>query len=229
MPKRSRSGVVSRPWRVVAPIRVNARQVDPHRPRRRPLADDQVERAVLHRRVEHFLDHRIEPVDLVDEQHVGVLEVGQQRGEVAGLGDHRAGGGAEADPHLARDDLRQRRLAEPGRAEEQHMVDRLAARSCAASMNTRRFSRAACCPTNSSSVLGRSAASASSGWRWGVVICAGSVAMRRPAEGRNGRHRTHHGEKAERRTGVSVPRPTGVVEGILTRTWSGGRRLVSKA
>jgi hypothetical protein len=30
------------------------RQVDPHRARRGPLADDQVERAVLHRRVEHL-------------------------------------------------------------------------------------------------------------------------------------------------------------------------------
>jgi len=103
------------------------RQVDPHAARRRPLADDQVERAVLHRRVEHFLDHRIEPVDLVDEQHVVRLEVGQERGEVAGPADHRAAGGAKADPHLARDDLRQRGLAEPRRAEEQHMVHRLAA------------------------------------------------------------------------------------------------------
>ena len=37
------------------------------------------------------------------------------------------GGGAEADAQLARDDLRQRGLAEPRRAEEQHMVERLAA------------------------------------------------------------------------------------------------------
>jgi hypothetical protein len=35
--------------------------------------------------------------------------------------------GAEPDAHLARDDLRQRRLAEPRRAEEQHMVQRIAA------------------------------------------------------------------------------------------------------
>src|SRR5690606_7625518 len=37
----------------------------------------------------------------------------------------------------------------------------------AASMNTRKFSRAASCPTNSPSDLGRSAAAGSSGWRWG--------------------------------------------------------------
>ena len=57
-----------------------AREVDPHRARRRPLADHQVERAVLHRRIEHLLDRRIEAVDLVDEQDIAVLEVGEQRG-----------------------------------------------------------------------------------------------------------------------------------------------------
>ena len=104
-----------------------ARQVDPHRARRRPLADHQVERAVLHRRIEHLLDRGVEAVDLVDEQDVAVLEVGEQRGEVARLGDHRARGRAEADAHLAREDPGERGLAEPRRAVEQHMVERLAA------------------------------------------------------------------------------------------------------
>ena len=100
-----------------------------HRARRRPLADDQVELEILHRRIEDLLDRRIEPVDLVDEQDVALLEVGEQRREVAGLGDHRAGGGAEVDAELARDDLRQRGLAEARRADEQHVVERLAARA----------------------------------------------------------------------------------------------------
>ena len=66
-------------------------------------------------------------MDLVDEQDVAVLEIGEQGGEIARLGDHRPGGGAKADAKLARDDLRQRGLAEAGRAEEQHMVERVAA------------------------------------------------------------------------------------------------------
>ena len=106
------------------------RQVDAHRARRRPLADDQVELEILHRRIEDLLDRRREAVDLVDEQHVARLQVGEQRGEIAGALDHRPGGGAEADAQLARDDLRQRRLAEAGRAVEQHVVERLA-RGCA--------------------------------------------------------------------------------------------------
>ena len=57
------------------------------------------------------------------------LQIGELGGEVARLLDHRPRGRAEADAHLARHDLRQRRLAEAGRAVEQHMVERLAARS----------------------------------------------------------------------------------------------------
>ena len=56
------------------------------------------------------------------------LEVGEDGGEVAGLGQHRAGGGAEVHPQLAGDDLGQRGLAEARRAEQQHVVERLAAR-----------------------------------------------------------------------------------------------------
>ena len=115
---------------MVAPTSVNLREVDLDRARRRPFADDEVELEVLHRRIEDLLDRRIEPVDLVDEQHVALLEIGEQRREVAGLGDHRPGGGAEVHAELARDDLRERGLAEAGRADEQHVVERLA-RACA--------------------------------------------------------------------------------------------------
>ena len=104
------------------------REVDLHRARRRPLADDQVELEILERRIEDFLDRRRQAVDLVDEEDVALLEIGEQRREVAGLGDHRTGGGAEIDAELARDDLRQRRLAEAGRADEEDVVERLLAR-----------------------------------------------------------------------------------------------------
>ena len=85
-------------------------------------------RAVLHRRIEHFLDLRVEAVDLVDEQDIAVFQIGQQRGKIARLGDHRPGRGAKAHPQFLGDDLRQRGLAQPRRAEDQHMVHRLAPR-----------------------------------------------------------------------------------------------------
>jgi hypothetical protein len=93
-------------------------------------------------------------VNLVDEQDVAILEIGQQCGEIARLGDDRAGRGAETDAEFAGDDLCEGGFAEAGRAEEQDL---------AAWMKMRRFSRAAFWPTNSSSDFGRSAASMSSG------------------------------------------------------------------
>ena len=68
----------------------------------------------LQRRVEDFLDHRAEAVDFVDEQHVVRFEVGQDRRQVAGAFEHRAGGLAQVDAHFGGDDVRQRRLARPG-------------------------------------------------------------------------------------------------------------------
>ena len=161
---------------MVAPIRVNLGRSMRTRARRRAFADHQVERAVLHRRVEDFLDRGGEAVDLVDEQDVAVLEVGQQGGEVARLGDHRARGGAEADPHLAREDSGERGLAEPGRAEEQDMVERLAARFGGVDEDAQILARAlladefveALRPKRGVGVLGL---------RSGVVMRAGSVAI----------------------------------------------------
>jgi hypothetical protein len=92
-----------------------------------PFADHDVDLEVFQRRVEDFLDHRRQAVDLVDEQHVVRLEVGQQRGQVAGALEHRAGGLAQVDAHLGGDDVGQRGLAQPRRAEQQHVVERLAA------------------------------------------------------------------------------------------------------
>ena len=50
-----------------------------------------------------------------------------KRREIAGLGDDRPGRRAKADAEFARHDLRQRGLAEARGADEQHMVERLAA------------------------------------------------------------------------------------------------------
>ena len=66
-------------------------------------------------------------MDLVDEQHVALFEIGQQRREIAGLGDHRSRRRAKTDAEFARHDLRQSGLAEAGGADEQHMVERLIA------------------------------------------------------------------------------------------------------
>ena len=98
-------------------------------PRRRPLPDHEVELEVLHRRIERLLDDAVQAMDLVDEEHVAALEVGEDRREVARPLEHRTRGAANGDAHLVRDDVRERRLAETGRAVEQHVVEHVAARA----------------------------------------------------------------------------------------------------
>ena len=65
-------------------------------------------------------------MDLVDEQHIALLQVGQQGGKVAGLFNGRATGDADLHPHLVGNDARQRSLAQTRRAVEQNVIHRLA-------------------------------------------------------------------------------------------------------
>ena len=66
-------------------------------------------------------------MDLIHEQDVVLVEIGQQRRQIAGLFNGRAGGDADVDAHLLGDDAGQRGLAQARRAVEQHMVQRLRA------------------------------------------------------------------------------------------------------
>ena len=64
---------------------------------------------------------------LVDEQHVMRFEVGQDRRQIARLLEHRARGLTQIDLHFIGDNMRQRGLAEPGRSEDQHVIQRFPA------------------------------------------------------------------------------------------------------
>jgi hypothetical protein len=64
-------------------------------------------------------------VDLVDEQHVAGLEVGQDGGEVSGALDDGAGGGAETHAEFAGDDLGEGGFAQARGAVEEDVVERL--------------------------------------------------------------------------------------------------------
>jgi hypothetical protein len=103
------------------------RQIELDGTRGRALADHDVELVVLHRRIEHFLDHRAQAMDLIDEQHIARLQIGQDRRQVAGPLQHRSGGLAQADAEFGGDDVRQRRLAQARRSEDQHVIERLGA------------------------------------------------------------------------------------------------------
>ena len=65
---------------------------------------------------------------LVDEQDVAVVEVAEDRGEIAGPFERRARGGLHARAHLDRDDPGERGLSQSRRAGQQQVVDGLASR-----------------------------------------------------------------------------------------------------
>ena len=71
----------------------------------------------LERAVEALLAGLAEPVDLIDEEDVPLVDVGEDGGQVAGSLDGRSAGGVDVDPELARDDAGDLRgLVEAARA-----------------------------------------------------------------------------------------------------------------
>ena len=64
-------------------------------------------------------------MDLVDEDDVARLDRGEDRGDVLPL-ERGAGDRADADAELLADDVREARLAEPRRPDEEDVVERLA-------------------------------------------------------------------------------------------------------
>jgi hypothetical protein len=111
-------------------------------------------------------------VDLVDEQHLVGREVGDDADQDRRLLDRRTGGRPHRHTHLVADDEGERCLAEPWRAVQQHVIERLgraASRRAIADLQVSRGCRS--WPMYSSSRRGRSPASycASSSTRAAVI------------------------------------------------------------
>ena len=128
MPKRSRSGLVSMPARVVAPTSVKGGRSSLTERAAGPLADHDVDLVVLERR------DRGSPRRRASSRWISSMNrtsLGSRLVRIAarspGALEHGARGLAQVHAHLARDDVRERGLAEPRRAEEQHVVERLLA------------------------------------------------------------------------------------------------------
>src|SRR5215472_4561935 len=96
-------------------------------PRARALADHEIDAVVLHRGIHHFFDRWHEAMNFIEKENLARLERGQDRGQVPLALEKRPGAGLNVHAQLARDDLRERRLAEAGWAVEQNVIERLAA------------------------------------------------------------------------------------------------------
>jgi len=104
--------------------------VDAHdvRASRRAGADHDVELIILERGVELFFHDGLEAMDLVEEEDLFGLEVGEDGGHVALDLQGGAGRLLKTDVELIRNDRREGGFAEAGRSEEEDVVERLAAR-----------------------------------------------------------------------------------------------------
>ena len=102
------------PERVVAPTSVKRGRLIWIDTRRRSGIDDDVQPVILHRRIEIFLDGRVQAVDFVDEKDVALLDVGEDSGEVARLFDLRAGSRMELGARRFGNQVGQRGFARPG-------------------------------------------------------------------------------------------------------------------
>ena len=100
-------------------------QLDLHGAGGGPLVDHDVDFEIFHGGVQVFLHHRTQAVDFVDEEHVVLLQVGQQARQVARLVQHGARGDLDSHSQLVRDDCGKRRLAQSRGAVQQHVVQRL--------------------------------------------------------------------------------------------------------
>jgi hypothetical protein len=80
---------------------------------------------IFHGRGEDFFDDVRETVDLVDKKNIALLQIGEQRCQVARAFHHWSRGAFEVDPHLHGNDMRQGGFPETWRATEEHVIDRI--------------------------------------------------------------------------------------------------------
>ena len=102
-------------------------QIQPDGVGGRPFADDDIDGIVLHGRIQDLLHRPVQPVDLIHKKNIILIEVGQQRRQIARLFNGRAGGNANIDAHFGSNNACQCRLAQSRRAVQQHMIQRLTA------------------------------------------------------------------------------------------------------
>ena len=69
-------------------------------------------------------------MNLIDEEHIMILQIGQQRGKIALTLNRGCRGLAKVRPHLVRYDAGERRLSKPWRTVEKNVIKRFPARQC---------------------------------------------------------------------------------------------------
>src|SRR5262249_41598032 len=101
------------------------RQLDLHRASRGARIDGHLQPVVLHRRVEVLLDGGVKSVNLVDEENVPGLEVGEQPGQIPLSFQGGPGGDVKADAQLGGNNVGEGSFSQSRRAGKQTVVQGL--------------------------------------------------------------------------------------------------------
>ena len=111
-------------------------------------------------------------MDFIDEQDIPFLQIGQDRGEIAGMTQDQPGGRSNGRSHLSRDDVGDGRLARAPVGHKKWHDPSASPRRLAASMQISKASFMRDWPTYSRKLCGRSAASMprSSSVNWLVTV-----------------------------------------------------------
>ena len=107
-----------------------------------PAVHDEVDLEILHRRVKKLLDDAAEPVNLVDEENVALLQRRQHAHEILRFLERRAARRPKVCTELARDKTGERRLAEPRRTVKEHVFEGLPATLCGVDRDPQVFDHA---------------------------------------------------------------------------------------
>src|SRR4029077_20057126 len=94
------------------------------------LADHDVKLVVFESGVEDLFERGLQTMDFINEKHLPIAEISEDRGQVALDLQRGPGGLLEGGAEFVSDDVGERRFAQAGRSVEQDMVKRLAARLC---------------------------------------------------------------------------------------------------
>jgi hypothetical protein len=86
------------------------------------LADDQIELKILHGRVEDFLYHVVQPMNLVNKKNIPRFEVGEDGSEISRPFQHRAGGGPDVDVEFLGNYIGNRSFAQARKAVDQNVI-----------------------------------------------------------------------------------------------------------
>ena len=97
------------------------------RPGTRPAIDHNIQRKILHCRIQMFFYHPIHAMNLVDKQHIALIQIRQNPRQISRALQYRSRCHMNFNPQLVRYHISHRRFAQTGRPVQQNVIHSLIA------------------------------------------------------------------------------------------------------